>query len=172
MIPALPDLLERSSFTLRGRRRAMCPYCSGHDRTTVSFNYEVAHCHRCHWSSGRIKLARELGLLDPEKLTPSDKLQIIIEERRARLREEFRAWKNVKTMELFKELDALRFRARFAHQVLILYPEETLAWQALANFYHNERRIYEQLDFHEGLTDKKELVKMFASHCSHVQTSR
>ena len=59
-LPPMVELLERTDFVIRSRRRADCAYCTGRSRGTVAFNDQVAFCHRCRWTGNRIALVRHL----------------------------------------------------------------------------------------------------------------
>lgn len=132
------DLLERAGFRIRGRR-ADCPHCQGHSRLTVSFNDEVAFCHRCQWRGNVRTLSRELCVpIAPE--TQEHR------ERRAQAAR-FSAWANNCYMILVSRLRHLTVRAELAKNVLIRFPDCEPGWGALANFYHNEASLLGALDF-------------------------
>ncbi len=138
-IPAtnLADLLERAGFHVRGRR-ADCIHCEGHARATVSFNDEVAFCHRCKWTANVRTLSRELGL-------PLAPLTREIREERNK-DERFAEWSNVCHLVLVRRLRFLTRRAELAKNVLAILPDFEPAWSALADFYHSEAELFGALD--------------------------
>lgn len=146
MIPSLPELLERAGFTLRIRGRATCAYCEGRDRTTVSYSDDLAHCHRCHWKTNRIGLARQLGLLSKDP-TPQEREEIAESKRKLRLRREFESWRNIHLERIISKLEGLHYRARIARKFLALYPEDEESWNDLAALAHGESSLHRAFDF-------------------------
>jgi hypothetical protein len=136
--PNLADLLERVGFRIRGRR-ADCIHCEGHSRLTVSFNDEVAFCHRCKWTRNVRTLSRELGLpvapLAPEMRETRDQHEQLAE------------WSNTVHMILMRDWRYLTLRAEFAKQVLAGVPACEPAWGALADFYHSEAGFAAAFEF-------------------------
>lgn len=131
------ELLEAAGFHIHGNR-ADCIHCEGHSRLTVSFNDEVAFCHRCGWKANTRQLGRSLGRPVPA-LTRDE-----IEERN--LEKEFEAWRNERHLALAKEHHVLWRTAGAAARVLGSYPDCEAAWDALARWYHNEARLTAALD--------------------------
>jgi len=136
-----PDLLERAGFYLRGKR-ADCPFCladgTRHGRSTVSFNDEVAFCHRCKWTANARILSRSLGVhVAPERPEQRD--------RRERAKR-FSEWLNACHLTLMERLTYLREQAEIAKRVLTLDPDDESAWTKLADFYHNQAAILGALD--------------------------
>src|SRR5690348_16767574 len=92
---AMPELLERAGFKLRGKNRADCPHCAGGSIATVSFTNELAYCHRCAWKANTTTLAKQLGLLatDPEsKRQRREEARRLAEYRR--VVDRFEAWRD------------------------------------------------------------------------------
>jgi len=138
---SLADLLEQNGFRIRGRR-ADCPECQaeghGHGRATVAFTSEVFYCHRCKRTGNIRTLSRALGLPVPPELP----------EQRARRDqvEEFDAWLETCHAILLGRWWLLKRRAELAKLDLAVFPEYEPAWDALADFYHNEASILAALD--------------------------
>lgn len=149
MLPPLIDLLSMAGFTVRGHSRATCAYCRGGDRLTVSFNEDVAHCFRCQWKSNRMTLAKELGILE-KSLSPAERETLAREQkesiRKQKLRAEFNRWKNTHLNKIVYQYQQLHTKARLARKVLALYPDNELAWCALADFYHKESYLSAAFD--------------------------
>src|SRR5215472_9957614 len=110
LLEPMPQLLQRAGFRVAGNR-ADCGRCTGGSRRTVSFNHEVAHCHRCQWSGNRVTLARELGLLSD----PGSR-QALRRERewRERMEEPIRAFEKWRDEELRSTTDEYRLLSRRA----------------------------------------------------------
>jgi hypothetical protein len=145
---AMAELLERSGFRLRGKSRADCARCAGHQVATVSFTSEVAFCHRCKWRSNTLALARELGLLatDPEsRRLRHEEARRIAEYRR--IVDRFESWRDALVRKYSSELRQLGRSAALAKEALASDPDWELAWDALARFCHNEGRLNQLLDF-------------------------
>lgn len=141
MTGTLPNLLEHAGFRIRGRR-ADCPYCQAeggsHGRGTVSFTDEVAFCHRCKWTRNIRTLSRELHVSVPPET---------YEQRQAREREAlFAQWTNTCHMILVRHLRQLNERAELAKKILDQIQDFEPAWDALADFYHNEASLFAALD--------------------------
>lgn len=146
MLPDLKTLLKRAGFTLRGKTRATCAYCTGRDRTTVSVGDDTAYCFRCGWKSGRTKMAREQGLLDPLKITEEDRLQLVLEKRQAQQLKEFESWRNTKIKKVLDRMDLLRKRVRAANRHARRHGENDVVWNVLAAAYHSEVQINAEFD--------------------------
>lgn len=130
-------LLERAGFRVHGRR-ADCVHCRGGSPLTVSFNDEVAFCHRCKWTANATQLARAQGRTVPKE-TESHK--------RARVRaEQFARWVDLRGKKLAAGYRQLGIKAALAKRILVTYPDCEPAWDALARFYHNEARLAGALD--------------------------
>jgi hypothetical protein len=149
--PALPEmraLLERGGFGIRSATRADCAYCPGRSRRTVAFTDIFAFCHRCHWKTNRIGLARQLGLLNAD---PNTKLKLHRETRHRQAVEStlacFERWREARLSEITSRYRALGRQAALARQVLSHWPECELAWNALARFYHDEAKLCAALDW-------------------------
>ena len=127
---SVPSLLVAAGFRVRGRR-AECAHCSGSARLTVSFNNEVAHCHRCKWSANRYQLAKGLGqTVSPRKIG------------RAELRKKrFFAWLTLRYGQMATLERVTVRKARLAFSVLAKFPDCEPAWDALARFYHIEHHL-------------------------------
>lgn len=128
----------------------MCAYCQGGDRMTVSYHDDVAHCFRCHWSSSRYKLAKELGIIDT-KLTPAqrDTVERDRKEQNRKLaeRNDFLRWQRQILDRILWRLTALNVKAKFAREILTAFPEESLAWDALKNLYDTEAHLFSSFDY-------------------------
>jgi hypothetical protein len=146
MLPTFGELLTHAGFTLRGKNRATCANCSGHDRTTVAYYETYAYCFRCGWKSSYTKLARELGILS-KKLSDEERAALDAISAKEKRRAQFLSWQNEKLKIILKKIETLRARARMATQVLERWPDEETAWAAVANFYHNEIKLYQAFDF-------------------------
>jgi hypothetical protein len=133
----MSSLLERKGFRVRGKR-ADCIHCEGHSRLTVSFNNEVAFCHRCHWSVNVRTLSREMGI----SVVPET--QCVREARR--LTQEFAAWVDRSERALIARHRFLWRRAKLATIALRYFPEMLQAWDALADLYRNEAQLGAALD--------------------------
>jgi hypothetical protein len=137
---SIQNLLTTAGFRVSGRR-ADCAKCTGSARLTVSFNDDVAFCHRCKWSANCYQLAKGLGqTVSPHKIG------------RAEVRKKrFFAWLSLRYGQM-ADLERLTVRkARLALSVLAKYPDCEEALGALARRYHTER----QLDiFFEAAQDK------------------
>jgi hypothetical protein len=138
-IPSHRDLLQESGFTIRGRNRADCPYCEGSSRGTVSFNSDVWHCFRCGRAGNTRTLARALGLALPP-LTQE------ILQRRER-KEQFGEWHDIIHERLASVWRELGQQAEIAKQILANWPDEELAWEALADFYHSQADFEAAFEF-------------------------
>lgn len=130
-------LLEQAGFRIRGRR-ADCPHCEGSSRLTVSFNDEVAFCHRCKWTGNLRTLSREFGVpVTPE--TAQDR------ETRTRAKQ-FDQWRGTCQRILADRFRDLGLLAERAKQELAVSPDCEPAWAALADFYQNEASLSGALD--------------------------
>jgi hypothetical protein len=169
MLPAFSVLLTHAGFTLRGKSRATCAHCSGHDRTTVAYSETYAHCFRCGWKSSYTKLARELGILSAT-LSDADRAALEAIRAKEKRRAQFLAWQNIKLKIILKKIETLRERAQLAARVLERWPEEECAWQAIAEFHHKKTRLYAAFDFFsltqvsnylEQDSSAEELIRLF-----------
>jgi hypothetical protein len=138
-IPSLRDLLERSGFKIRGRNRADCVHCEGGSRGVVSFNSDVWHCFRCGRAGNTRTLARALGLALPP----------VAEEifKRREREEEFCEWLDILHERLASVWRELGQQAEIAKQILAHWPDEELAWEALADFYHSQADFEAAFEF-------------------------
>jgi hypothetical protein len=133
------ELLERAGFRVRGRR-ADCKYCNaeGRGRGTVAFTADVAYCHRCKWTANSRTLSRALGF------------PVAAEERKhrdlRRSEKQFSDWLNTCHAILARRLRRLTKRAERAKTVLADFPDCEPAWNALADFYHNEAQLLGAFD--------------------------
>jgi hypothetical protein len=127
---SLQSLLLSAGFNVRGKR-ADCAYCSGSARLTVSFNNEVAFCHRCKWTANRYQLAKGLGqAVSPRKIGNAEIRK-----------KKFFDWLSLRYRQM-ANLERMTVRkARLALSVLEKYPDCEPAWTALARFYHVERYL-------------------------------
>ena len=168
------DLLAQGGFCVRTATRADCARCTGRSRGTVSYNAEVAHCFRCNWSANRSTLARELGLVGQASACWGLSHQGRGENRqakarptrrqRAKARREFRRraqnedeirsfarWREERLRQVSDRYHALSRAAVRAEKALasgVLTPEEqSLAWDALARFCHEEASLSAAFDF-------------------------
>jgi hypothetical protein len=146
MLPSFPELLTLAGFTLRGKNRATCAWCTGHDQLTASYTHAYVHCFRCGQTKGYIALARELNLIT-KTLGDADRAKLREIAEKEKRRTEFNAWQNSKLKIVLKKLDGLNYRSRLAHFVLSSYPEDELAWQALENLYKKEAELFAAFDF-------------------------
>lgn len=147
-LPEMRELLERSGFGIRSSTRADCAHCAGRSCRTVAFTDTVAFCHRCHWRVNRTGLAQQLGLLgaDPDtqrKLHRETRHRQAIESTFA----SFERWREARLRETTSRYRVLGRQAELARQVLSLWPECDLAWNALARFYHHEAKLCAVLDW-------------------------
>jgi hypothetical protein len=132
------DLLDRAGFRIRGATRADCIHCEGHSRGTVAFTFEVAYCHRCHWTANVRTLSRDLGV----PTAPETR-----EAKRKRDRAaQFSEWVNTLQVILSRRLRLLTRRAELAKNVLNSYPNCEPAWSALVEFCHSEVELMGALD--------------------------
>ena len=119
------DLLASSGFRIRGNR-ADCPFCPGTRRLTVAIDARkgVAYCHRCQWATNVWSLARQQGVtLPPQRIA------------RARIRkQQFAKWLSKTCSEMSRREQTMAHRAAIA-------TEAAPDWDALAEWYHNERRF-------------------------------
>jgi hypothetical protein len=146
--PLMQGLLERAGFHLRSSRRADCARCNGHSRGTVAFPDELAFCHRCNWSSNRLSLTRELGLL-PTDIASRARLQADARRRASReipLRD-FERWREARLRQILDRYYWLSKRALLAHGVLRQFPDTDPALGALARFYHSEAPLSQAFGF-------------------------
>jgi hypothetical protein len=139
--PSFIELLQQAGFHIRGRR-ADCRYCQseghGRGRATVAFNDEVAFCHRCKWKANVRILSRSLGVPIPRE----DHAQRERREQSAR----FSEWVNTCHVIIVRRLRRLTLRAEAAKRHLSQYPEYEPAWDALAEFCHNQPSLLAALD--------------------------
>jgi hypothetical protein len=142
------DLLDRAGFRVRGTTRADCIHCEGHSRGTVSFNQELAFCHRCRWTANTLMLARELGLLlgNPEVVSAFREAA----RRRADIDgqiKKFEAWREARIREVSGRYRSLSKTVLRACEVLAKFPDCEEAWDALARFYHAEAQLSAAFDW-------------------------
>ena len=141
------SLLERAGFRIRGKR-ADCIHCEGSSRLTVSFNAEVAHCHRCKWSANVTILARELGLLDGDRKLRAEFRKRVEAHRKIREEEErFDQWREGHIRKLSAEYRQLWRKAELAQDVLAKYADCEPAWDAFARWCHAEAGLSQALDY-------------------------
>jgi hypothetical protein len=134
-------VFESAGFQIRGKR-ANCPFCSGSSRLTVSLTGEgLWYCHRCGRGGHIRNLGRELGIA-----LPAPRVRKADTPKR-----EFREWLSRKYSAMARLEHQLRIRAQWASVCLRFDPNHEPAWQALADFYHAERRLAE---FFEAAADK------------------
>lgn len=169
MLPDFTELLTLAGFTLRGKRRATCAWCAGHDHITASYTSTYVHCFRCGATKGYIALARELGILS-KNLSETDRAKIKEIRVKEKRRIDFLAWQHSKLKIIVEKITILTGRARLAHDVLRVFPEQENAWQALADFYNQEAQLFAAFDFFamanvsqwlEQESVPKELVALF-----------
>jgi hypothetical protein len=130
-------LLDHAGFRIRGRR-ADCLHCDGSSRLTVSFNDEVAFCHRCKWTGNLRTLSREFGVpVAPETAQHRESRT------RAKQFDQWRATCQRILADRFRDLGLLAERAK---QELAVSPNYEPAWTALADFYQNEPSLSGALD--------------------------
>lgn len=153
MIPDMDELLRRSGYVTRGKNRATCTACSGRDQMTVSFTDDVFHCHRCHAKGSRMGLARRLGLLSQEKMTPRERLvvtaeikQQVGEAKKLPGRAAFKVWRSREELAATDECRLLGRMAAVAAAVLRVHPEAELEWGMLARWYDAEAEIGARLE--------------------------
>jgi len=145
---AMPELLERAGFRLRGKSRADCVHCAGHAVATVAYTDEVAYCHRCAWRTNATALAKELGLLqtDPESRRRRREEMRQLAEYRETI-ERFEAWRDGHVRAYSAKLRQLGRSAAIAKEVLAKYRDCEPAWAAFARFCHQEGEICRVLDY-------------------------
>jgi hypothetical protein len=152
------ELLERAGFGIRSAKRADCAHCTGRSRGTVSYTERVAYCHRCGWRANDVRLARELGLgpcsggLQAVPANGGRAKALPLQDPQARREREariaaFAAWRNAKVDELVARSHRLQFRADLANLMLADEQESVVAWQALADYYHERAQLEATLDF-------------------------
>jgi hypothetical protein len=129
-------LLISAGFRISGKR-ADCIHCHGGAHLTVSFNDEVAYCHRCKWTANKATLARKLG----KAATPETAAH-----RAARAK----AVAIVQDADAAYKLVAAEYRrlgrmGAIAKDVLAMHECEP-AWDALARFYRSERKLVYRMD--------------------------
>ena len=131
-------LLIGAGFRIRGRR-ADCVHCDGHSRLTVSFNDEVAFCHRCKWTGNARTLTRDLGL-------PLEPLTHEIREK-CEQHGRFTEWERTIYVLLVGKWRSVTRRAELAKQLLFKFPDCEPAWCALADFYQSESTFSAAFEF-------------------------
>jgi hypothetical protein len=136
-IPSMAELLEQSGHRVCGRRFD-CVHCAGSSRFTGSFNDEVAYCHRCGWRSNATQLGRAQGHTAHAE-TESHRLA------RARA-EEFAEWVDRCERVLYARHRFLWRRVGLARTALRYFPDMPQAWDALADYHHEEAKLCAALD--------------------------
>jgi hypothetical protein len=144
------DLLERAGFVVH-RTRADCIHCGGASKGTVSFTDEVAYCHRCAWTANAAQLARSLGESVPRE-TPEHRSERLCAER-------FRKWLSEKYQAAANEERYLARAAELAKQILKHFYDCEPAWDALARWYHAERRLAEFFELAQCGTGRSVLFR-------------
>jgi hypothetical protein len=149
MLPPLRDLLELAGFTIRTSKSATCAHCTGHNNRTVGFNDHTAHCFRCQYTTGRYKLAKELGIIS-KKLSPRERIELARELRQITQleiqKQAFNGWRNHHLKKVLDEFSRLNYYARLAKKVLAVFQDEELAWAALARLYDSEASLFSRFD--------------------------
>jgi hypothetical protein len=130
-------LLAESGHRLL-RNRAECKNCRGGSRWTVSFNSEVAFCHRCQWTANTVTLARNMGKAVPA-VSPGKRRALAAVE-------DFEKWVDAREHEIAARYRCLGRMAELAKDVVIQYPDCEPAWNALSRFYHREAALAGMLD--------------------------
>ena len=133
----IENLLTQAGFRVCGRR-ADCARCKGNAKLTVSFNDQVAHCHRCKWSANLRQLAKGLG----QDIAPETAAH-----RAARAKaEQFAAWIDSTHRTISTQYRQLGRKAELAKQILSRFPDCEEAWSALGKFLHEEARLSAALE--------------------------
>jgi hypothetical protein len=145
------SLLEQAGFRIRGRR-ADCVHCDGGSRLTVAFTTELAHCHRCKWSTNTFRLAQSLGLLRDNPEVRKKFLHEAEQRRQANIEvEKFDRWRNARIERASARYRSLARAAMHARDYLGSGQDDPhisgLAWDALARWYHAEARLSATLDY-------------------------
>jgi hypothetical protein len=134
---SLRSLLTEAGYRLHGNR-AECRSCKGSGTWTVSFNNEVAFCHRCKWTANSFMLARGLGKTiereSPEKLAARETAV------------QFGKWIDDQYIQVARQYRCLGRSAALAKHVLSVFPDCEPAWDALARFYHQEATLSGAVD--------------------------
>jgi hypothetical protein len=148
VMPAMRELLLRGGFDIRSTSRADCAYCTGRSRGTVAYTDALAFCHRCHWKTHRVELARLLGLLRTDfeahrKLRQQMRHRQAIESTLA----SFECWHETRLGEITNRYRVFGRQAALARQVLAHWPDCDPAWSALARYYHNEAKLCAMIDW-------------------------
>lgn len=154
-MPTLASMLEANGFRVR-HNRADCAFCTGHTRLTVAFNEArgVAYCHRCQWRGTLRSLAKIQGIVIPPRKPGLAKLRI----------QKFRSWLLATMAAMATQERQLAKRAELAKKILIRFPDTDSAWNALAKWYHAQRKFE---TFWQAASDnigRKELYLMWRTH--------
>jgi hypothetical protein len=94
-----------------------------------------------------VELCKLVTVPDHKKTARQSRTQEM--QRRARIEEleRFDRWRDSQIDRLTTLYQSLWSRSALAHRILLLYPDEVLAWNALAPFYHREAELSRALDF-------------------------
>jgi len=168
------DLLAQGGFCVRTATRADCARCEGRSRGTVSYNAEGRTLLPLRLERQSLRLARDLGLVGQASACRGLSHQGRGENRqakarptrrqRAKARREFRRraqnedeirsfarWREERLRQVSDRYHALSRAAVRAEKALasgVLTPEEqSLAWDALARFCHEEASLSAAFDF-------------------------
>jgi hypothetical protein len=146
MLPTLEHMLPLAGFILRGKRRATCGWCSGHDQITASYTTTYVHCFRCNRTQGYLSLAKELNILN-RTLSDAEHAQLEGIRKKEKRRNDFLAWQKQKINIIQNKFCTLRIRARLAQKHLRIRPSDEACWITLAKFYHQESKLLAAMDF-------------------------
>jgi hypothetical protein len=164
---SMPALLAHLGIVVNERtRRSQCILCGARNSTTFSWREDGRwHCFRCGAGGDKIALVRGVlkcgfreamqvlselgGVADPDDV---ERRGPNLQENRRRLQldaeiEHFECWRQTHIRRLTSIYRSLSSRAALAHRILLRYPDEELAWRALARFYHSEAQLSRSLDF-------------------------
>lgn len=187
---SIDRILNELRVRVRGRRRADCPFCQGHQVATLSFNREgLWKCFRCNIGGDSIKLVMLVlrvdfqsalrWLADLAGLSLSDfkysrKEFEKYKKRHRRLEGEkkrFKAWRRGLGDIMQTEHRELSQRAAHAEGILTETfhrerripenPETEQLWAAMAAWYHREVCLTEALDF----TDFGDPENLYKEYC-------
>lgn len=123
-------LLKQAGFNVVGRR-AECVHCRGHARLTVSFNDQVAHCHRCKWSANKYQIEKGLGMKVKPRRIGKSKL----------MKKRFFVWLWDRYGKLADQERKLARKAEWAKAALTNFPDWDMPLDHLAKWYHARRNL-------------------------------
>ncbi len=80
-------------------------------------------------------------------LTTEEREEINRAAKKEKQRVAFLAWQRSKLNGIIAKFNELNSKSCLARNILQKFPEEKLAWQALANLYNNEATLFAAFDF-------------------------